>query len=300
MSTNDRVDPDEFQRTIQNLPPGEVERLNSEQHQRALDEYERFKAAYSDDKCYLCGKPFKTISKGSPCIHWLLRRGKFKAKDFPRIYENFDCHQISSFLRWVANQERFQGNINDLKDERSEKKVFQTTIKWKNIEWTFECSQSDYEGHGGMKSDFPHYHFQMRIDGRPFIKFNQHHIAFSNMDLFNMDLLRAKPELMHHSFGPGGAGMQDAVEVDPHEIIDNTTVSESEDDATYHMQTMLTAGDEPISGDDVQAMIEESKKTGRPLASLVEKFLGSGVKAQTVVSPADSVPEIAKRTERKR
>lgn len=300
MNKDDRIDPEEFQKTIESLPPGELEKMNEEQHQAALDEYERFKEAYADDRCYLCGKPFKTISKDNPCIHWLLRRGKFKPKDFSKVYERFDYHQICSFLRWVANQDRFQGNINDLKDEKSEKKVFQTTIKWKNIEWTFDCSQSDYEGHGGKHSDFPHYHFQMRINGNQFINFSQHHVPFSKKDLFNLDLLQAKPELMNHNFGPGGSGMQEAVEIDPEEIVKNTTVSKSEDDATYHMQTMLEAGDEPISGDDIQAMIDESKRTGKPLSSLAGKYLGSGVKQKTIISPADSVPEIAKRKERKR
>lgn len=140
----------------------------------------------------------------------------------------------------------------------------------------------------------------MRIDGKPFINFNQHHIPFSKNDLFNLDLLQAKPELIKHNFGPGGSGMQEAVEIDPQQIAENTTVSESEDDATYHMQTMITAGDEAISGDDIQAMIDESKRTGKPLSALADQFLGKGVNKQTIISPANSVPEIAKRTERKR
>lgn len=129
MSQDNRVDHEAFQRMIENLPPGELERLNNLQHQQALDEYERFKTAYGKGQCYLCRKPFKTISKDAPCIHWLLRRCKFKAKDFSKVYESFVYHQIMSYLRWVANQERFQGNINDLSDEKSERKLFQVTIK---------------------------------------------------------------------------------------------------------------------------------------------------------------------------
>jgi len=139
----------------------------------------------------------------------------------------------------------------------------------------------------------------MRIDGNQFINFNQHHIPFSDKDLFNLDLLQKKPDLVIHNFGPGGSGMQDAVEFDPKDIVQNTTSCESEDDATYHMQTMFMAGEEPIKGDDIQAMINESRETGKPLASLVEKYLG-GSKAQTLITPAESIPEIAKRTERKR
>ncbi len=295
-----RMDPEAFEKMLERLGPEEIDHRNQSQHELNLQEYERFKDSYSRGECYLCGKPFKTISKEKPCLHWLLRRCKFKAKDFPKLYREFDYHQIESYLRWIANEERFQGNINDLKDERSEKKVFQTTIQWKNIEWTFECSESDYQGHEGTKSDFPHFHFQMRIEERPFIKFNSHHIPFSERDLFNLDLVREKPDIVHHDFGPGGSGMQEAVEIEPQDIVENTTLCEDEAEATYHIQTMIKADKEPISGDAIVAMAEESRKTGKPMASLVQKYLGESVQGSTVVSPSESVPKIAKRTARKR
>ena len=37
-------------------------------------EYENFLEHYEKDACYLCGKPFATISKDHPCLHWLLRQ----------------------------------------------------------------------------------------------------------------------------------------------------------------------------------------------------------------------------------
>lgn len=300
MSDIERVDADSFKKMIENLPAGELERLNHLQHEQAVDEHKRFEEHYQRDECYLCGKPIKTISKNTPCIHWLLRRCKFKAKDFSKIYQAFDYHQISSFLRWVANQERFQGNINDLLDEKDERKIFQVTIKWKNIEWTFDCSKTDYVGHDGNSSRFPHYHFQMRIDGKQFINFSQHHVPFSEKDMFNLDLLHQKPDLIQHSFGAGGSGMQNAVEVEPEDIIQHTVLTENEEEATYHMQTMVMAKDDPIKGEDLQAMIEESRNTGKPLASLLDKHLGDSVEVKTVITPVDTIPDIAKRTERKR
>lgn len=295
-----RVNPKSFKEMIESLPAGELDRIHQLQHEQALDEHRRFKEHYEREECYLCGKPFKTLSKSAPCIHWLLRRCKFKANDFSKVYQAFDYHQISSYLRWVANQERFQGNINDLVDEKGERKIVQTTIKWKNIEWTFDCSKTDYEGHGGSNSSFPHYHFQMRIDGKQFINFNSHHIPFSEKDLFNLDLVHQSPDFVKHSFGPGGSGMQDAVEMDPEFILQNTVATENEDEATYHMQTIVMAEDEPIKGEDLQALIEESRATGKPTASLLSKHLGDGAKVNTIISPVDSIPDIAKRTERKR
>jgi hypothetical protein len=295
-----RVDVNSFKNIIDNLPVGELDRLNRLQHEEAIDEHNRFKEHYQRGECYLCGKSYKTISKNNPCIHWLLRRCKFKSKDFSKIYQQFDYHQIASFLRWVANQERFQGNINDLLEEKDESKLFETTIKWKNIEWTFNCSRNDYSGHDRGNSNYPHYHFQMRIDKKQFINFGQHHIPFSEKDLFNLDLLQQKPELIRHSFGSGGAGMQDALEVCPHDIVKHTTLAEDEKDATYHMQTMVMAKDKPLKGEDLKAMIEESRDTGKPLAGLVGKYLGDSAEVQTIISPVDTIPDIAKRTRRRK
>jgi len=300
VSSSKRVDADSFKAMIDNLPEGELDRINQLQHEHTVNEYNDFIEHYKKGVCYLCNKPFKTISHDNPCIHWLLRSCKFKSKDFDKIYKKYDYHQISSYLRWVANQERFQGNINDLVDEKGNNKLFETTIKWKNIEWTFNCSENDYSGHGGSNSNYPHYHFQMRIDRKPFINFNQHHIPFSDKDLFNLDLLQQKPEIIHHSFGAGGSGMQDAVDVDPKDIIQHTTTTDNENDATYHMQTMVMAKDKPIRGEDLHAMINESKKTGKPLASLVDKYLGGSTNISTMVSPVDTIPDIAKRTGRKK
>ena len=130
-----------------------------------LREYSYFLDYFRKDSCYLCGKPFKTISKENPCLHWLLRKCKFRKKDFPKITEKYDYYNISAFLRWVANTESGVRNINNLRDESSERKVFETTIKWSNVEWTLDCSKNDFEGHKGSKTDFPHWHFQMRVDG---------------------------------------------------------------------------------------------------------------------------------------
>ena len=44
-----------------------------EQYER---EYADFLAHYERDECYLCQKPYSTISKNRPCVHWLLRSGR--------------------------------------------------------------------------------------------------------------------------------------------------------------------------------------------------------------------------------
>jgi len=276
------------------------QKWQAENDQEHRSQHARFKQGYEQGKCYLCGKDFKTVSKDEPCLHWLLRMGRFKPKDIKLIGEKFGYIQIAAYLRWCANEERLLANINDLEDEASEGKFLSSTIRWRNIEWTFDCSANDLAGHGGSHSNFPHYHFQMRIDGRQFINFNDYHLPFSDMDLFSFRL-RNEPGF-GFDFGVHGAGMSDAMQSDPEFIIENTVVSESEEDAGFGFSTMIMSKDGTISGDDIYKMIQESKRTGRSIASISRKFYENdeSVNIGTIVSPSGSVPEITARTEMKR
>ncbi|PLX66706.1 MAG: hypothetical protein C0602_11475 [Denitrovibrio sp.] len=274
----------------------DIKQINDKEHEKYQDEYKRFIDAYDNGICYLCGKPFKTISTNNPCLHWLLRQCKFRAKDFHKIYKKYNYHQIVSFLRWIANTECFQRNINDLQEEKRDNMLIESTIKWKNIEWTFSCTHSDYAGHEGTQASFPHYHFQMKIDGQIFIKFNSHHIRFSDEDLFNISITQDDSIPASYSLGgAGGSGMQDALSLDPDEIIDSSIASDGSE-GTYHFSTFIQANSpEGISGDVIQDMIDESKRTGKTIASLADKYIGDLGTTKTIIAAADSVPEIAER-----
>lgn len=275
----------------------EMNRLNDEEHQRQAD---AFKAGYEKGICYLCNKPFKTISKENPCLHWLLRQCKFKKKDFPKLFQKYGYGNIAAFVRWCANQEKLLSNINDLNDEKPERKILSYTVKWKNIEWTFDCSKSDFEGHQGTSIDYPHYHFQMRIDGRQFINFNDFHLPFTEHDLFVLKNSMEQSDWFKQDFGTIGSGMQDAVNVGLDEILEHTTRSEDENDAVYHFSTMIDARDSPLSGEEIYEMQQEAERTGKSLAYVAQKRLKDRAEVQTVVSPAESIPDIASRKEHKR
>lgn len=71
--------------------------------------------------------------------------------------------------------------------------MLETTIKYKNIEWTLTYGQSDLDGHkDSQNANFPHFHLQMLVDELPFIRFNDFHIPFSKEDLFNIKLLKKR------------------------------------------------------------------------------------------------------------
>lgn len=269
--------------------------MNDAEH---ISQHAKFIDGYEKDQCYLCDKDFKTVSKEEPCVHWLLRRGKFRNKDIVLIAKKFGYHNICAYLRWCANAERLAANINDLADEKTKGKLLSSTIKWKNIEWSFDCSANDLRGHGGAHSNFPHYHFQMRIDGRQFINFNDYHLPFSDTDLFMLRL--SKEPGVHFDFGRHGLGMQDAMSIDPLDIVNHTSPTEDENDSAFNIQTMIMSPDKPIKGEEITAAFEESKRTGRTMASIFrERFEGENVSVQSIVSPSETIPKITPRTEHK-
>lgn len=294
-----RVDVEQFRQLTASMSEEDFERQHAMEQQRVEEEYAAFEEAYAVGKCYLCGKPFKTISKEKPCVHWLLRQCKFKKKDFPLIYERFGYTQLAAFARWCANQEKAFSRINDLSHEKLGEKVFESTVCWRNIEWTFSCSQNDFDGHGSGHSAYPHYHFQMRIDKRPFIDFSDFHIPLSEEDLFHLDLTKSASDIFHHDFGVGGMGMEAAMSIPAEYIIDETEIVHDEDEATYRLQTIMMS-DDGFDGEMLQKMLEESRATGKTMASMAKKYLSDKTTVRTVVMPADAVPEIAHRTERKR
>jgi len=234
----------------------DMNRKNMEEHQRQAAE---FREGYKVGVCYLCKKPFKTISKSDPCLHWLMRECKFKKKDVPKHFNKYGYGNMASFLRWCANQDKFHSNINDLDSEKSDKKIISYTVKWKNIEWTFDCSPNDFKGHDGRSVNYPHFHFQMRIDGRQFINFNDFHIPFTEQDIFVLTTSMEQGGWFKQDFGSIGSGIQDAMSIQPELALEHME-NAKEEDATYHLSTIIEAIDKPISGELIDEIRKESIK----------------------------------------
>ena len=96
-----------------------------------------------------------------------------KKKHFPALFEKRGFHQISTYLRWVANCEKPFANINDLAEEEKPLNIIDLTIRYKNLEWSFICSENDKNGHQEKyEGKKPHYHFQratQAIRKRPYL-----------------------------------------------------------------------------------------------------------------------------------
>lgn len=289
----------DFAKFLDALPEDVRARGNKENFRAAEAEHQSFLDHFGNGYCYLCKKPLISFSKKSPCPHWLLKPKGFKKTDFLAIANKYGFFQIQSFLRWVANQEGFARNINDLPDEGSGK-LFEVTIKYKNLEWAFSCAESDYQGHANSQyAKHQHYHFQMRVERRPFINYSDFHAPFSEMDIINIEAMRELPGKVKQRFS-FGEGMNDVLNDDTIEHIVNGTVPEdATDEAPFKIDTIAIAEEgKTISGDDLYQLIQEAKAKKVTIASLIHKL--PNAQTTVVVTPGPGVVEQAPRSGRKK
>jgi hypothetical protein len=214
---------------------------------------------------------------------------------FPAVTKNFGQFQLQSFLRWVANEEAFARNINNLEDE-STGKLIELTIKYKNLEWCFSCSESDYLGHATSKhASHSHYHFQMRVNGYQFINYNDFHIRLKDKDIHHIEAMRAMPGVIKPRFS-FGEGMGEVMREDMLEDIVETKVSTGEsDEAPFKIDTLITADEgTTISGETIFNILQEAKAKNVTAASLFRKMVN--VSTKVIVSPGPGVVEQAPRS----
>lgn len=287
-------------RRLESMSPDEISRINAEGMRKTDQSYQEFRDSYKKGYCSICNKPLKTFSANTPCLHWLLRPKGFKKKHFPGLFDKYGYFQMECYARWVSNLETPLKNINDIAAERPEKKIFETTIKYKNIEWSFSCSPSDIEGHkNSAVANLPHFHFQMRLDRRPFIDYADFHVPFKEEDLWKLAMLSQSEMPFRHNF-TYGEGMQSVLDNEEvvEKVLDASVPASDEAEATLRVDTFVMAKPgQTISGEDMMKLIEESKATGTPIAKLARRL---DVDVQAIVSPGDGVPDLAKRSSTKR
>jgi hypothetical protein len=263
-------------------------------------EFKKMKKFLDENKCSYCGHSITFFLDYSPCFHWLLAPKGFKAKKhLKKLYTKYSFHQIEAYLRWLANCEKPFQNINDLVEEKSKNKFIETTIKYKNYEWSFSCSDSDFTGHKDSKDgELPHYHFQMKINNNVVIKFNSFHIPFNEHDEFCFAVKQNYFDLIKGAHIEG-AGMETLISnIDNEDFIDSLKYTDDVESATFNTQVLVMADEgKAIKGEDIAKLLERQKNTGESMAKLVKSL--KGVKIQVIVTPGKGVPDISKRSPRK-
>lgn len=285
-----------FNELLNSLPQ---EELNEKGRQQQIDDdrqFEELKAGLENGVCSYCGNQLGHFSVHKPCFHWLLNPKGFKKKHFPILFEDKSFHQIEAYLRWVANCEKTLVNINDLVEEKSPSKIIEETIKYKNLEWSFSCSKGCFKGlEHKYEGKFPHYHFQMRVDGQVMINYNGFHIPFTEYDFFSFAIKDGKFDKLRAAY-IHGAGMQSFMDgFTDEEIIENVRYTDNEETAHVRMGTLIVADEgTTISGDEIADLMEERKRTGESMAKLIRRI--KNVTVTTTIEPGPGVPEIASRT----
>jgi hypothetical protein len=285
---------------LEAMSPEERNCVSEENVRRTAAEHEGFLASFNTGNCYICRKPLSSFSKKAPCLHWLLKPKGFKKNDFPEMAQRFGFFKIQTYLRWVANTHAFARNINDLTEAAPRAKLIELTIRYRNIEWAFSCGESDYQGHAtSQHAKQPHYHFQMRIDQRPFINYSDFHVPFSEGDILSLEAKRRLPNVVKHKF-PGGEGMSEVLNDETLEVIvAGGVTTDNEADAPLRLDTIVTADEgTTIKGEDLYNIMQEAKAKGVTISSLMHQL--PNAKTQVIVTPGPGVVEQAPRSGRKK
>ncbi|MBW8370357.1 MAG: hypothetical protein K0M66_05205 [Thiobacillus sp.] len=282
------------------MRPEDRDRASEESIRQAEAEHEEFLAAFSIGHCYLCGNPLSSFSKKTPCLHWLLKPKGFKKNDLPAVAQRFGFFQAQTYLRWVANTEGFARHINDLPEEGTGGKLIELTVRYRSLEWSFSCAESDFLGHAtSQHSKHPHYHFQMRIEQRPFINFSDFHVPFKEADIVGLEAKRVAPHLVKHAF-PRGEGMAEVMnEASLDTLVSAGSTPDIESEALVHLSSMVMADEgSQIDGTELYNLFQEAKAKGVTVASLLHKLQNTSTRV--VVSPGSGVVEQAPRSGRKK
>jgi hypothetical protein len=291
-----------FAQYLASLSPEELASINEEQRTQAAEEHKQFSEAFKAGRCNFCGDALTVFSSDKPCRHWLLKPEGVRKEHIEQIAQQFSWMILENYLRWAANEEAFAKNINDLADEGTGK-LLELTIKYKNLQWSFSCGESDLSGHdgGGEHSKQPHWHFQMYVDGRPFVRYNDFHLPLSEADAGFLELKRDNPEVQRSL--AGGAGMHELLNTFTAEQLASLGRSGTTDDeaesAPIKLDSIIMA--EPgktISGTDLYNLFQKAKAEGVTATSKLREL--KNVSVQTFVSPGPGVVRQASRSGRKR
>lgn len=204
----------DFKQTIASIPDDVKELLQADEDKQNAADFEALKKGLLKGECYLCGQKLENCDPANPCFHFLLNPRLKKVAREALFSKPVSFINLYTYLAWVANTEIPFVNINDILNDIVNNRVFEGTIRYKNIEWSFSYKQTDFEGHQGAKcGNLPHYHFQMKVDGKVIINFNNTHIQFDAYDFFYMEMLRQDAVTIDPQFASGLEALKQSVRI---------------------------------------------------------------------------------------
>jgi hypothetical protein len=292
-----------FAQFMASLPRSEIDRVNELNRKEATAQHQAFREAFKGGTCSFCGDSLASFDADKPCRHWLLKPAGVRKEHIEQLAAQLSWMILENYVRWVANEEAFAQNINDLADEGTGKLV-ELTVKYKNLKWSFSCGETDLAGHegGGDHSKVPHWHFQMYIDGKPFVRYNDYHLPLSDADAGFLECMRTHPGKVHRRLA-GGAGMSEVFhESMLEELVAKGRSGENEEEAErapIKLDTIIMADPgSSIRGEDIYNLIQAARAEGVTATSKMRELKNVSVK--TIVSAGPGVVNQAPRSKRKR
>lgn len=303
MTKTTRPSAQTFAQFMASLPREEIDRVNELNRKEAEEQHKAFSAAFKAGSCSFCGDAIASFDADKPCRHWLLKPEGVRKEHIERLAAQLSWGVIENYVRWVANEEAFAQNINDLADEGTGKLV-ELTVKYKNLEWSFSCGATDLAGHegGGEHSKVPHWHFQMYVDGRPFVRYNDYHLPLNEEDAGFLQFMQAHPGKVSKRLA-GGAGMSEVLHGSMLEkLVETGRSGETDEDvekAPIKLDTIIMADPgTTIKGEDIYNLLQAARAEGVTATSKMREL--KNVKIRTTVSAGPGVVQQAPRSGRKK
>lgn len=186
--------------------------------------------------CDICGKPLDYVDENNPCFHWLINPVIKKKLLKKLLYSGKGLWDLYGYLTWIANSDKPFVNIDDTSEGNDRNKIFESTIRYKEFEWTFSLAKTDFEGHPGTNFDYSHFHIQMKKNGNVIIKFKDYHIPFSDNDKLMIEMMNQGVMTHVPSYE---AGMSFFSELNYDEILQLMHHADSENSATFRTQILI-------------------------------------------------------------
>jgi hypothetical protein len=264
--------------------------LNADQIAESERQHTAFHEAFVQGRCSICNVGLDVFNEKKPCLHWFLRPAGVKKKHYPAVAKLYGMMSIQAWMRWVANEGGWAKNIADTADEDH---VVQVTARYGDFEWSISCGKTDFAGHAGKESSFPHYHLQMSINGRPFISYNDFHFRIHDNELTILKAMEAAGVKSKFVYGESFDDLMAAVE--PEWVIDLPIEHGGDpDSAPFSMDTLIFADEgTTMRGEDIYDMIEKAKRDGVSFASRAHTIPNSS--AKTIISEGPGVVDPAPR-----
>jgi hypothetical protein len=256
-------------------PPEKIDEEYNSKNAQTQKDHENFILKLKENICLYCDEKLDTFNHTKFCLHWFTYPTGIRKRHFDHFLKQpLSFSRLECYFRWLANTEKPLLQINDLEPENPTKTLVETTIRFRNIEWSLSCSNSDYEGHkDSIFGNNPHYHLQMLVDNKPFIGFNDFHIEFTDYDLcifeIKKQILESNTTKLHFGSGMSAIDNPEVQEL----LIKRGRVAENEETAELDRNIAIRLPKDAKSKKLCYEASIETDETREPLDLILKRVL---------------------------